>query len=214
MRSNRFTSRGQRPTVGSHPVDSDTWGTVITVLVTGLVTGAVTLTGVGLTQHHDTALRDLDRQEQRRVEQREALAEVLVTGREWALSASSVMMTAGLLGDPIEFGKSLAVEQHGPVNTAHRRALVMARLVVREPQLFAYVTRMSELSDEMPKHIGRVHSSAKQLGKATDEALASALRHVTVYEQALDGLEQLTRDRVVNEAPARRRRLRLPWWRK
>jgi hypothetical protein len=66
------------------------WGNV----VTALITATATLTGVRLPQRHAVEQRRQDRVEDRRVEQRTALAEVLVTGREWTRSLDGLALSA------------------------------------------------------------------------------------------------------------------------
>lgn len=57
-------------------------GLVWTGITSGLITASATLLGVWLTQRHAWRMRPLDRHEERRVEQRDALAEVQLTGCE------------------------------------------------------------------------------------------------------------------------------------
>lgn len=171
--------------------------------LTAVITAGATLLGVGLTQRHATTMRRLDRHEEHRIEQRKAVADVLVTGREWVSSLESVMLVAGLLSDSIVFSQSLAVDKHGPIRTAHSGALVTARLVIRDSDVLTCVRRLSDLVAQMPEHISRVQEDAQRGGKASPEALGEGLREARRYTEALDGLEQLTRDRIVDDPPAR-----------
>ena len=84
----------------------------------------------------------------------------------------------------------------------------------REPQILAYIKRLSELAAELPKLIGDVVQSRKQTGRLAEPGqLGQALGRAEVYRKALDTLEEITRVWVVNDPPAPRRRLRLRWWR-
>jgi hypothetical protein len=182
-------------------------GIVWTGIITGLITATATLTGIWLGQRHAWKMRRQDRHDERRVEQREALAEVLASGREFKVSLDSVILRASVATDFVEFANSPAADQHGPLLKAHSRALLTTRLVLRDPPVLAYVTRMSELVEEIPKHIPPILDSAKANGQRADvEAIGPALQQAAVYGRALDELERLTRERVVEDPQEARRR--------
>lgn len=168
-------------------------------IVTALIAGGFALLGVRWTQRHAAEQRRLDRLEDRRVEQREALVEVLATGREFVSSLEAVILRASVASDDVAFANSPAVDQHGPLLKAHRRALLTARLILRDPPVLQYVTRMSELVDEIPKHIPPILDSAKAHGRAKVDDMGPALQRSGIYTRALDELERLTRERVVDD---------------
>src|SRR3712207_4287808 len=93
-------------------------------IVTALIAGGFALLGVRWTQRHAAEQRRLDRLEERRREQREALVEVLATGREFVTSLEGVILRASVATDDVAFANSPAVDQHGPLLKAHRRALL------------------------------------------------------------------------------------------
>ncbi|ADB74229.1 hypothetical protein [Geodermatophilus obscurus] len=178
-------------------------------IVTAVLAGGFALLGVRLNQRHAAEQRRLDRHEDRRVEQREALAEVLATGREYKASLDAVILRAMVAVDAVAFGNSPAVDGHGPLDRAHSRALLTARLVLRDPPVLAYVTRMSELMEEIPKQLPPILNSAKANGKRADvEAAGPALQRAAGYGKALDMLERITRERVVDDPQEARRRWR------
>ena len=180
-------------------------------VATALLAGGFALLGVWLNQRNTAEQRRLDRLEDRRVEQREALAEVLATGREFKVSLDAVTLVAMVGTSDVAFANSSAVERHGPLMRAHGRALLTARLVLRDPLVLAYVTRMSELMEEIPKHLPRILDSARANGDRADvEAAGPALQRVAAYGTALDTLERMTRERVVDDPQPERR----AWWRR
>jgi hypothetical protein len=127
-------------------VDGEAWGNVITAVVTA----AATLLGVWLTQRHAAAMRQHDRNEQRRVEQRTALAEVLVTGREWAESLDAVTLMSAVSGDSTVAGLSSAMDRYQALERTHLRAPVAARLVVRDHHVGSRLVALSNEAAELP----------------------------------------------------------------
>src|SRR4051794_15476003 len=94
-------------------------GIAWTSLITGLITATATLTGVWLTQRHARRMRLMDRHEECRAEQRDALAEVLATGREWAGMLLTMVQSATLYGDPPDVQ---VASQHRVLLETHLRA--------------------------------------------------------------------------------------------
>jgi hypothetical protein len=157
------------------------WASVITALVTALITASVTLAGVRLTQRHATALRRLDLDEKRRAEQRGALAEAIVTGREWTRIGYVPLA-------PPEFILDARYN-------AHARALLVARLVVSDAQLRHHLV-------DLTKHLDGLTSIASQVGSEQASGVHDpkrAYRHdaVKAYRDALTALEILTRERML-----------------
>src|SRR4051812_49940165 len=106
-------------------------------------------------------MRRWDQHDERRVEQRESLVEVLATGRELAASREAVMMVAGMSSNTVEFGNSSVVDAHGPLVKPHHRALLTARLLVRDPLVLAHVTRMSLVAEKLPEQLPPLLDNAK-----------------------------------------------------
>jgi hypothetical protein len=192
-------------------------------IVTALVAGGFTLLGVRLTQRHAAEQRRLDRLEDHRVEQREALVEVLVTGRDYARSMrdfanhhavyepsenqfrtrEELRRTLRERADP----PAVAAYRHN--YRAHRQALLTARLLVRDPTVLDYVTRMSLDLDELPEPFVELMTSAQgNQGRADQEVIERAFDAEPKYAKVLDELERLTRERVVDDPQDVRRR----WW--
>ncbi|GAB3194969.1 hypothetical protein GCM10027261_14130 [Geodermatophilus arenarius] len=185
-----------------------TGGIVWTGIITGVITATATLLGVRLTQRHTLAMRLLDRQEQRRVEQREALAEVLVTGREWVHSLGAVT-TAAERADVLALVRTPALKDHPSRAVAHGRALLTARLVVRDPLVRAKVVWLSDRVTDLPSRLARVIVTQQDGDGATDpDAVKAVRRQASAYRDALNDLERLTRERVVDDPSDVRRR----WW--
>jgi hypothetical protein len=198
-------------------MDGDNWTTVITALVTGMVT----LIGVGLTQRHAATLRRLDRQEARRVEQRVALADVLVQGRQWAwvLSDLAEKATKGnfepvgtfVSGERVTLDDLDRQLQHlRPAQEAHSRALLTARLVVRDEQVRKYLSDLSARTTKVIQLTRHLESVAEDASPGFARNLGPPLRdEARDYLRRLVGLEQLTRQRVVEDPPPNPPRRRL-----
>lgn len=120
-------------------------GIAWTSIITGLITATATLLGVWLTQRHARRVRLLDRHDERLIEQREALVEVLAAGREWTASQEAVAMVAAeLTTDALT--ETWVFQRHNPLDLAHSRALLTARLVTRDPEVRAALDRLSALA--------------------------------------------------------------------
>jgi len=180
----------------------------VTGVLTALIAGGFTVTAVRLTQRHAADQRRLDRLEDRRVEQREALVEVLATGREFVTSLNAVMLAAGMTGSAADFASTSVAEAHGPLLKAHDHALLTARLLLQDPVVIEHVTRMSLAMKNMPELLPPLMKSAKAHGRAQPEVIGRALGTARAYGQALDDLERLTRERVVDDPHEVFRR----WW--
>jgi len=168
--------------------------------VTALLAGGFALLGVRWTQRHAAEQRRLDRLEDRRVEQREALVEVLATGREYVTSLQAVMLGASVPRDDVNFANSPGVDAHGPLDKAHRRSLLTARLLVRDPRILEHVTRLSLVLDKLPEQIKPLQDSARtRRGPADAETVGRAFAAPSAYGKGLDELERLTRERVVDD---------------
>ncbi|MGR7023753.1 hypothetical protein [Geodermatophilus sp. URMC 62] len=177
-------------------------------IIAALIAGGSALLGVRWTQGHAAEQRRQDRHDERRVEQRTALVEVLVTGREFALSVQAVMMRASVSTDGMGSANAPAVDRHDPLNQAHHRALLTARLLVRDPVVLDHVTRMSKTAEKLPEQFMLLLRSAEAHGRAKPEVVARARGQADAYDTALNELELLTRERVVDDPQEDRRRWR------
>lgn len=168
-------------------------------IVTAAVAGGFTLLGVRLTQRHAAEQRRLDRLEDRRVEQRQALAEVLVTGREWVTNLNGLAISAAML--PVEgFTKNPGFEANTDLQRRHARALLTARLVVADLEVNEQVRAMSVEAEDLSALYGPVALDRRDAGGlANPEALNRLTARNEAYAVELDRLEAFTRQRVVDD---------------
>ncbi|MGY1607264.1 hypothetical protein [Geodermatophilus sp. SYSU D00700] len=74
--------------------------------------------------------------------------------------------------------------------------------------MLAYVTPMSKLVQKIPAHIPPILDSAEKRGRTEVDAMGPAIQRAAVYGRALETLERMTRERVVEYPFEFRRR----WW--
>jgi hypothetical protein len=179
-------------------------GIVWTGIITGLITATATLTGVWLTQRHARKMRRLDRLDARRVEQREALAEVLVMGGELQNKLVELLFAAHKYPTWAALGRSQPFLSYAEAARLHERALVVARLLIHDEQVRDHVERLEGLSEDPLRPL--VSAAAATMVNAAEEGLRAADR----YGYSLRALERLTRERVLGDPQEVRR----PWWRR
>ncbi len=184
-----------------------TGGIVWTGIITGVITATATLLGVWLTQRHNVRMRLLDRHEDRRVEQRTVLADVLVNGREGRGSVETLGRAAVKM-DPVALAQTDTLATFTDRSTAHGRALVNARLVTRDPITRAHVGLMSEAAATLPPYVARIHRATSGGTRSPVELMDEMAVGARAYRTALNNLERLIRERVVDDPVEARRR----WW--
>jgi hypothetical protein len=120
------------------------WGNVIIAIAT--------LSGVFIAQWHARKMRRLDLHEERRVEQRKALAEVLATGREYVISLEAVMLGASVPREDVDF-----VNSPGSSNTAPSPGLTTGRCSpLASLSWIRWCSRMSQVVGKPPEQVPSV----------------------------------------------------------
>jgi hypothetical protein len=175
-------------------------------IVTALLAGGFALLGVRWTQRHAAEQRRLDRLEDHRAEQREAVMEVLATGFEWGRRAN-VVATRAAQEDESTLTKSSEFESYRSLAEVHRRALLTARLVVRDEQVHSHVKSLSRSAEGVPRRVRRVILARSGVDGRADVARHEARAAIVAHGEALHELERLTRDRMVDDPQEVRR-----WW--
>ncbi len=185
-------------------------GIVWTGIITGVITATATLLGVWLTQRHNVRMRLLDQHEERRVEQRNALADVLLTGREMEVSLNRLLYTAVRASDHEDFRASKGFVAYRAAYDAQLRALLTARLIVHDPQVLDHMHQLTEPVHKAVEAVMTLVENTEQQGDLGNPALfgAEAFGRIRAYKQELEHLERLTRERVVQDPQEVRRR----WW--
>jgi hypothetical protein len=162
-------------------------------VVTAVITGVATLTGVGIAQRHATTLRRLDRHDARRNEEVAAVVEALATGQEWATSLFNLLLAAAQLRPGEDVRGSAAFKTYLPTPERHWRALLRARLLVRDEEVRAHMMHMFLQALWLPLLAidGRIHHEK--------DALKDALEEPGSYQVALIGLESLIHRRLIRD---------------
>ncbi len=173
-------------------------GIVRTGIITGVITATATLLGVWFTQRHARMMRLLELSEERRLEQRDAVVEVLVTGCEWAAMMLALAQNARHYGGEVS---PETATQHRVLAVAHQRALQLAELVARDQQVLACVHSLVKLinSDGMTASLMAVSGASE--GHIEEETLTDVRTRVSTYADTLSRLQQLTRERLVDARP-------------
>jgi hypothetical protein len=181
-------------------------------IVTALMAGGFALLGVRLTQRHAAEQRRLDRLEDHRAEQRAAVVDLLAVGRSWAHSLIALLHVAHEMTPeamtPEAAQASWAFREYLRTDELHTRALLAARLLVRDDPVREAAKNVSELANASPTLV------RANLGVNAPEVTAVAVAAVDAYRDALLDLERVTRERLVDDPQEVRRRrwqrVRLP----
>ncbi len=175
-------------------------GIVWTGIITGVITATATLTGVWLTQRHAWKTRRLDRQDARRLEQRDALVEVLLTGREWSRAISVLINHAHFARPSGERPPQARVDRYRELAAAHERSLWTARIVVSDSTVSSLLPQLAEHNEAvvlaMLDVLGRVEFSE---GEDANDWDHHAVRMLRMVDEGLVQLEKLTRQAMVYE---------------
>lgn len=169
--------------------------------VGNLITGASTLIGVALTLQYTRWQKRGEVREERRAEQRAAIVEVVVTGREWIRSHQGLLIMAAVEPDIVKLSQTSAMNQYAITQRDHQRALGAVRLILRDRDLRNAVEELWRESWDIPRDIYALQKSAGQQPsrKASashyDEAQSSAAR----YAGLLEDLEELARKQLLPE---------------
>ncbi len=176
-------------------------------IVTALLGGGFALLGVRWMQRHAAEQRRLDRLEDHRAEQREALVDVPATDFDWGRRANAVA-TRAAQEDESTLTESSEFERYRSLIEVHRRALLTARLVVRDEQVRGHVKSLSDSAAGVARKVRRVILARGGVDGGADMARHEARTAIIAHVEALYELEQLTWDRMVDDP----QEARLRWW--
>jgi hypothetical protein len=174
-------------------MSGDNWAAIITTLITVVST----LGGVALTQRHATTLRRLDFLEQRRVEQRIALENVLTTGQDWVIFTRAVGREPGREEQKDFDAWDYFVENNRNILDAHSRALLTARLVIRDETVRGLVTELTNEGNDLHSKMLRLKDAELRDPDEVRMIRGTIWNLAKSYREQLARLEQLTRDRVL-----------------
>jgi hypothetical protein len=187
-------------------------------LLAALITAGATLAGVRLAQQQAATLKLLDLQEQRVAEQRLAVAEVLITGRDWLTSIERLAASASRRAAAFRDGMNVqleavkrvlmdASESHGKEEVERfeqfdfakgrlERGLVIADLTVREAAMSDKVTELTTQVVMLAKLIEERHRNRwdRHEFNALDDEYFRA--RVKACREALRDLEGSARERL------------------
>ncbi len=166
-----------------------------------VIAGGFALLGVRLTQRHAAEQRRLDRHEDQRAEQRATVVDLLAVGRAWAHSLIACTRAVYEM-TPEAASHSWAFQEYLRTDELHTRALLAARLLVRDEPVREAVKQVSDLANASPMLV-RANLGVNDLDLAN-----VAVAAVDAYRDALLDLEWVTRERLVDDPQEVRRR----WW--
>lgn len=179
-------------------------------LITGACTlfaglGGVSLT-LGITGKRQKSERVTEHLRERNREQREAVIEVLDSGRAWADSQEMMFLaiaaTSKTANDSMEFANTDSVASHGAKITRYRKALIGARLLVTDRDVASLVRDLSKDLEMLPEHSGLVVKAARQSRASEVETLAKTGAYVQAHAELLDQLERTTLECLTDPALA------------
>jgi hypothetical protein len=175
-----------------------------------LITGACTLSAglggvaltLGITGKRQKSERAIEHLKERNREQRQAIIEVLDSGRAWEDSQEIIFFalaaTSKSVDDSIDFANTDSAASHGVKLTRYRKALIGARLLVTDQEIAPLIQHLSKHLAMLPEHTGHVIEAAKQSKDSELEALAKATAYTKVHLDSLNELERITLERLTD----------------
>ncbi|SOC48546.1 hypothetical protein SAMN05660748_1242 [Blastococcus aggregatus] len=175
--------------------------------MTALIAGGFALLGVRWTQRHGAEQRRLDLHEKRRVEQRDALVDVLLTGREWSRATRRLIAAAHFARPEGQRPAQTLVDMYRELAAAHERALWTARVVVSDSNVWSLLPQLADHNEAVTRAmldvLGRLEFSEGDDANEWDQNAGLTLSRV---DASFVQMEKLTRWVMVEEQPPERRR--------
>ncbi len=162
-------------------------------IISAVIGAAAALGGTFVTQRFTARLQEASRIEQRRLETRQLLVEVLATGREWSVALGQVLWRAAMQPMAALYGTK---EFHDYESTEHafRRALIAARLAVGDKEVAGHLQAVSGLSQALPSLVSTVSQSREDDGRLAKEGVVKdAHDQIRNFSTELDRLEDSAR---------------------
>ena len=134
------------------------------------------------------------------------MVELVAAGREWSQALYQVLMAAAMF-EMSDLYRMKEFQDYQLAERAYRRALITARVTLRDEQVRSHLEALSQFSEALPKLVTMVSQSraADKLKSgrplADTEVLKKAHAEVDEYSGELEEMEELTRRRVVEVAP-------------
>ncbi|WP_434447737.1 hypothetical protein [Lentzea sp. E54] len=134
-----------------------------------MATLAAGLGGVSLTLRHGNRRFELEQRDRWHAGQRQAVAELLHVGHEWALAANVMLMRIAITANEEAIADSSEQRKYRTKREEFGRALVTARLVVTEPGPNGPVRALSTLYADMPMAFRKAMRSSCDKHRRADE---------------------------------------------
>jgi hypothetical protein len=174
-----------------------------------LITGACTLSAglggvaltLGITGKRQKGERAIEHLKERNREQRQAIIEVLDSGRAWEDSQEIIFFalaaTSKSVNDSIDFANTDSAVSHGAKLTRYRKALIGARLLVTDQEIAPLIQHLSKHLAMLPEHTGNV-IEAKQSKDSELKSLVKATAYTKIHLDSLNKLEHTTLERLTD----------------
>jgi hypothetical protein len=146
---------------------------------TALIGGVFALAGVALGQYFNYQQRRDERKEGRRLEQRDALVELIDAVEHWAPQAEVVSLFMGKAGadDLVEFVNTDSGKALSESTRQLKRVLVRCRLIINDEEIRPLVLRVADDICRLPEEINAPILDALKSGRDPMDSVLASIRY-------------------------------------